>query len=98
MSIRTLLAPALLLVVTSLRASTAPDATLTRGLENFLANGVEAGVRSLYPDRPELAVKVKDEMLPATKNLGDVIDTEIVAVQPISKRVTRFVPPRITRQ
>jgi hypothetical protein len=80
----------LLLVAPALSAASAADATLARGLETFVASGIEAGVRTWYPDRPELAAATQDELLKATRNLGTLIDTEIVAVQPISKRVTRY--------
>jgi hypothetical protein len=73
-----------------LRAAQTPDPVLLEGLRSFLANGIEAGLRVWFSDRPELAVETHEAMLRATRNLGAIIDTELVAVQPVSKRVTRY--------
>jgi hypothetical protein len=72
------------------RAAQAPDPVLLEGLQSFVANGIDAGIRVWFPDRPELALEMKEAMLKATRGLGSIIDTELVAVQPVSKRVTRY--------
>jgi hypothetical protein len=90
MKIRIALLSACLVLIPALRGAVAPDATLTGALNTFVSNGLEAGLRQLYSDRAGLAVEMRDEMAALTKNLGDIIDTEFVAAQPVSKRVTRF--------
>ena len=80
----------LLLVPSAARAAQAPDPLLVEGLQTFVANGIDAGVRTWYPDRPALGAEMRDQLLKATQNLGTIIDSEVVAVQPVSKRVTRY--------
>jgi hypothetical protein len=81
----------LLFVVTpALRAAQTPDPVLVEGLQTFATNGIEAGLRVWYSDRPELGAEMKDALLRATRTLGPIIDTEIVAIQPVSKRVRRY--------
>lgn len=72
------------------RAAVLPDRVLTNGLESAMTNGIDAMLGAWYSDRPWLAVEMKEKLFPATRNLGEIIDTEIVAVQPVSKRVTRY--------
>lgn len=89
--------PALLVLATLLfatapfaRAASAPDPVLTAGLHAARTNGLDAGLRTWYANRLWLAQEMKDKLTPITRVLGDIIDTEIVAVQPVSKRVTRY--------
>lgn len=72
------------------RAAQTPDPVLLEGLRSFISNGPEAGLRVWFSDRPELAIESHEALLRATRNLGRIIDTELVAVQPVSKRVTRY--------
>src|SRR5258706_10884247 len=80
----------LVLLTPTMSAAQAPDPVLVEGLQNFASNGIEAGLRTWYSDRPELAAEMRELLLKATRNLGTIIDTEIVAVQSVSKRVTRY--------
>lgn len=66
------------------------DALLQDGLKAALPNGIEAAVRVWYADRPALVAELRERLQPVTRTLGTVIDTEIVAVQAVSKRVTRY--------
>jgi hypothetical protein len=84
------LIPLLVLLTPTLRAAQVADPVLVEGLQNFVSNGIEAGLRTWYSDRPELAAEMRELLLKVTRNLGTIIDTEIVSVQPISKRVTRY--------
>jgi hypothetical protein len=72
------------------RAASAPDPVLVDALRASVANGLDAGLRTLYSNRAWLAQEMKEKLTPVTRTLGDIIDTEIVAVQPVSKRVTRY--------
>jgi hypothetical protein len=71
-------------------ATATPDPLLAEGLHAASSNGLEAGLRTWYSNRLWLAQEMKERLLPVTKHLGDIIDTEIVAVQAVSKRVTRY--------
>ena len=71
------------------RAAQAPDPVLIEGLQTFVTNGLEAGLRVWYSDRPAMGAEMLDLLLRATKNFGSIIDTEIVSVQPVSQRVKR---------
>src|SRR4051812_24538127 len=73
-----------------LRAAPAPDATFANGLDAFVSNGLEAGLRTWYPDRPAAAASANEALLVATRNLGEITGTEVFAVQTVSKRVTRY--------
>ena len=84
------LALACLIVPRAASAAQTPDPVLTIGLQAWIDNGVDAGLHTWYPDRPELALEMKEKLLPVIKDLGEVIDTEVVAIQPLSKRVTRY--------
>lgn len=66
------------------------DPVLTDGLQTCLSNGVDAGVRRWYAERPELGGEMALKVVAESSRLGAAIDTEIVAVQQVSKRVTRF--------
>jgi hypothetical protein len=77
-------------VAVPLRAAHTPDPVLLEGLRAGEANGVEAALRTWYSDRPALALEMAEKLRPVIRGLGEVIDTEIVAVQPVSKRVTRY--------
>lgn len=89
---RTLLALASLFLATATfsRAASAPDPVLTAGLKAAVTNGLEAGLRTWYSNRLWLADEMRERLFPTTRALGAIIDTEIVAVQPVSKRVTRY--------
>jgi hypothetical protein len=87
---RFLLLVATFLVASVLRAAEAPDPVLLNGLKAYEANGPDAATIIWFADRPALAAEMKDQLFRATQNLGQVIDTEVVAIQPVSKRVTRY--------
>ena len=72
------------------RAAQPADPVLVNGLQTFVTNGIEAGLRVWYSDRPELGAEMREQLFKATRSLGSIIDTEIVAVQAVSKRVTRY--------
>ena len=72
------------------RAAVAPDPTLNEGLQAAVTNGLDATLRTWYANRLWLAQEMKEKLTPLTRTLGDIIDTEIIAVQPVSKRVTRY--------
>ncbi|HVU32967.1 MAG TPA: hypothetical protein VHE61_06010 [Opitutaceae bacterium] len=71
-------------------AATPPDPLLLQGLQTCVTNGVDSGVRVWYSDRPAMGAEMSNVVSTAARGLGDVIDSEVVAVQPVSKRVTRF--------
>jgi len=73
-----------------LRAAAAPDAALTQGLQTCVSNGIDAGVRLWYTDRQDLGAEMSNRVLAASAKLGPIVDSEIVATQTISKRVTRY--------
>jgi hypothetical protein len=81
---------ALAVLTSALPAAQAPDPILVEGLQTFATNGIEAGLRVWYSDRPELGAEMRELLFKSTRNLGSIIDTEIVAVQLVSKRVTRY--------
>ncbi len=85
-----LLLSLVVLAFAPLRAAQPPDPVLIQGLETFVTNGIEAGLRVWYSDRPEVGAEMREQLLKATRSLGPIIDSEIVAVQPISKRVKRY--------
>lgn len=72
------------------RAAELADPTLLNGLKAYEANGPDAATLIWYSDRPAIAAEMKDQLFRVTQNLGQVIDSEVVAIQPVSKRVTRF--------
>ena len=80
----------LLLALPGTFAAQVPDKVLSHGLQAWQDNGVEAGLRTWYADRPALAYEMKEKLQPLIAELGEVIDTELIAIQPISKRVTRY--------
>ena len=84
------LASALLALAPAAHGAPAADPVLTKGLQVCLTNGVETCVMTWYADRPKLATETKDKIAAYTKDLGNVIDAEVVTVQPITKRLTRF--------
>ena len=71
-------------------AAQTPDPVLLNGLQAWVANGPDAGLRVWYADQPELALELKETLLAGAKSMGQVIDTEVIAIQPVSKRVTRY--------
>ena len=77
-------------LTSALPAAQSPDPILVEGLQTFSTNGIEAGLRVWYSDRPELGAEMRELLFKSTRNLGSIIDTEIVAVQLVSKRVTRY--------
>ena len=72
------------------RAAPLIDSALQQGLQTCLDNGVESGVHAWYADRPELGAEMSAKVIGAAAKLGNVIDTEVVQIQAISKRVTRY--------
>jgi hypothetical protein len=74
----------------SIDAAESADPILLKGLTAWVENGADAGLRTWYSDRPALAFQMKEKLLPAISDLGTVIDSEVVAIQPISQRVTRY--------
>lgn len=91
MKLRAALLALCVLVAPALRAAVAADLTLNNTLTQFVTNGLESGLRTLYgADHAGLAMEMYEKIFPAVRNLGDIIDTEIVVTQPVSKRVTRF--------
>ena len=81
---------ALVLAPAAARAAQPVDPVLLNGLRTFVSNGIEPGLRVWYADRPELGAEMREELFKAMRNLGSIIDTEVIAVQPVSKRVTRY--------
>lgn len=77
-------------LASSARAAQTPDPVLLEGLRAWDVNGLEAGLHVWYADRPTVGFEMKEKLLPVIKDLGEVIDTEVVAIQTISKRVTRY--------
>jgi hypothetical protein len=78
------------ILVPAVSAAQTPDPLLLQSLQTWVNNGAEAGLRSLYADRPELAMEMRDSIAPVAKGLGNVLDTEVVAIQTVSKRVVRY--------
>jgi hypothetical protein len=78
------------LLAAPLRAAHTPDPVLVAGLNAWVANGPVAGLDTWYADRPALSGELKPAVLDATKHLGALLDSEVVAIQQISKRVTRY--------
>lgn len=66
------------------------DPVLRSGLTAWVENGAEAGLRTWYSDRPALMFETKEKLLSVVSALGTAIDSEVVAVQTISQRVTRY--------
>lgn len=87
---RILLLVSLFISAAVTRGAQAPDPILAEGLQATLTNGLDAGLRTWYSNRTWLAQEMREKLTPVTRTLGDIIDTEIVAIQPISKRVTRY--------
>lgn len=82
---------ALLLFLTpAVRAAQTPDPILVEGLQTFVTNGIEAALRVWYSDRPGVGAEMSEQLSRAASSLGPIIDTEVVAVQLVSKRVTRY--------
>jgi hypothetical protein len=84
------LVAAVLTLAPALRAAPAPDPVLTNGLQAYVTSGPEACLGIWYAGQPKLVAEINAKISVATKNLGFVIDTEVVAIQTISKRVTRY--------
>ena len=85
-----ILVAAVLTLAPGLRAAQAPDPVLTNGLQAYVTSGPEACLGIWYAGQPKLAADMNAKISVATKNLGFVIDTEVVAIQTVSKRVTRY--------
>lgn len=92
MRLLTLLAACIALALPSVRAAQTPsvDPVLTQGLQSMMSNGVYAGLRVWFANRPAIGTEMYDRINPVIRPLGNLIDHEIVAVQPISTRVTRY--------
>jgi hypothetical protein len=82
----------LILALIASRASSveSPDPVLVSGLQSFQLNGIQAGLNVWYSSQPEVAFAMKEKLIPLTQAMGNVIDTEVVAIQPLSRRVTRY--------
>jgi len=94
MSYRTLLLVSIILTLApSLRPAQTVDPVLANGLQACVTNGLPACLQIWYagrPGRPEMNVEMNAKVSAEAKNLGDIFDTEVVAIQTISKRVTRY--------
>jgi hypothetical protein len=71
-------------------AAQTPDPVLLNGLKAWLANGSDAGLHVWYADNPELSFTMKEKVRTVVRDMGSVFDTEVIAIQTISKRVTRY--------
>lgn len=71
------------------RGAQSAEMILNDGLREFVTNGPEAGIRAWFSDRPELAAQMTKRVLSASSTLGSTIDSEVVATQRLSTRVTR---------
>ena len=71
-------------------AAQSADPVLISGLKAWYENGAEAALNTWYSNWPERAAKMKEKLLPAVQDLGTVVDSEMIAIQPISNRVTRY--------
>ncbi len=80
----------ILLLAPAVRAAPNPDPALANGLQACVTNGLQAGLYLWYADQPRVAAELDAKTAAVTKGLGSVIDTEVVAVQTVSKRVTRY--------
>lgn len=66
------------------------EPALLKGLELCLTNGIETGVRAWYADRSEVGAEMSAKVERESAKVGGLIDTEVVATQVISRRVTRY--------
>jgi hypothetical protein len=78
------------LTVTPAFAATQTDLVLAAGLEAFEVNGISAGVRIWYTDNPRLAADLQAKLQTATKDLGGIVGTEVLASRALSRRVQRY--------
>ncbi len=85
-----LLCSASLLLALPARAATSPDPILVQGLHAYVANGPEACLAIWYSTQPRLAAEMDKRLAVATKGLGAAFDTDVVAIQTVSRRVTRY--------
>jgi hypothetical protein len=89
-----LLASVALVLLPSLRPAQNVDPVLVNGLQVCATNGLQACLETWYaagrPGHPEMYVELTAKVCAETKNFGEVIDTEVVAIQQISKRITRY--------
>jgi hypothetical protein len=75
---------------TTTRAAQTPDSTLTLGIQTCISNGLESGLRVWYADQPKLGTEMVERINQASAGLGALIDAELVTIQPVSKRVSRY--------
>lgn len=75
---------------TAAQAAQTPDSTLTLGIQTCIDNGLESGIRVWYSDQPKLGTEMLEKINSAAANLGALVDAELVTIQPVSKRVTRY--------
>lgn len=66
------------------------DPVLLSGLSAWYANGAAAALIQWYAHRPELAEELNSKLQPVIQGLGPVVDSEVIAIQTISARVTRY--------
>ena len=71
-------------------AAQTPDPVLMNGLKAWIANGSDAGLHVWYADNPELSFSMKEKVRSVVRDMGAAFDTEVIAIQPVSKRVTRY--------
>jgi hypothetical protein len=94
MSHRTVLLVSIVLTLAPiLRPAQPVDPVLANGLQACVTNGLQACLEVWYagrPGHPEMNVEMNAKVCAETKNLGEVFDTEVVAIQTISKRITRY--------
>lgn len=77
----------------ALRAAPSADPVLTRGLQLAISSGLESCLETWYagpPGHPEIHPAFNARIVAETKSLGDIFDAEVLSVQSISKRVTRY--------
>jgi hypothetical protein len=88
-----LLVSIVLTLAPSLRPAQPVDPVLANGLQACVTNGLQACLEVWYagrPGHPEMNGEMNAKVCAETKNLGEVFDTEVVAIQTISKRITRY--------
>jgi len=87
---RLLLLGLLLTLTPAAPAAPAPDPVLTNGLQAYVTNGLLSCLEIWYVGQPKLAAEMAATIAPTTKGLGAVLDTEVIATQSISRRLTRY--------
>jgi hypothetical protein len=67
-------------------------AAFDAGLKAFQANGADALLRAWYPDSddPARIEAIRDKLAKTTRNLGEVVDTQVFAPYKLGKHVERL--------